>query len=247
MHPTFFEIGPVTIKSYGVLVATAFFVGFYLLHREAKRKNFYPDKILDLELWILIFGIIGARLLHVLVNIGYYRNAPLEILLVWHGGLAVYGGILFAIAALWISIVRNKMPLLKTADFIIPYVALGQSIGRIGCFLNGCCFGRPVTGSFPGVMFPGEGILRYPTQLYSSLALLAIFVFLNLAKGKNLRTGFVFGFYLLLYSAQRFSIDILRGDTPRYIFGLTISQVISVVVFVGGCFLIKGLHGKRNV
>ena len=215
MYPILFKIGPITIRSYGVLVALAFFVGFYLLYKEAKRRNFYADKILDLELLILLSGIIGARILHVLVNFDFYKSNLLEIFFIWEGGLAFYGGLILAIAASYVFILKNRLPLWKTADFIIPYIALGQSIGRIGCFLNGCCFGK-------------EG---HPVQLYASLALLGIFIILKLVREKPPFSGFAFGLYPVLYSFQRFFIDFLRRDTPRYMLNLTVSQFISIALF----------------
>jgi len=232
MHPVIFEIGSFELRSYGLFVALAFFTGFFLLYKEAKRKNFYPDKILDLELCILIFGVIGARLLHVLVNFSYYCTHVTEIFMIWRGGLAIYGGLIAGMAASSIFIVRKKMPFLRTADFIIPYIALGQSVGRIGCFINGCCFGKTVSHSIPGVIFPGETVARHPTQLYASLALLLIFVILKLAGERKPGAGFIFGLYLILYSLQRFCIDFLRADTPRYLFNLTTSQLISASIFV---------------
>jgi len=230
MYPVLFEIGPITIRSYGVLVAAGFAIGFALLYSEAKRKNFYPEKILDLEFLMLCFGVIGARLLHVIVNFGYYRSNPLEILFVWRGGLAIYGGIIFAVAACWIFIARKGMPVLKTADFIIPYVVLGQSIGRIGCFFNGCCYGKPM-----------NALQNYPTQIYAALALVLIFVILKIAQKKSFFAGYIFMLYLVLYSVQRFFIDFFRGDTPHYYLNLTASQLISIaiLVFAFGVYLMR--------
>ena len=245
MYPILFEIGHFTLRTYGVVVAIAFFVAFFLLYKEAKRKNFYPDKILDIELLMLISGIIGARALHVLVNLNYYGENLGTILLVWKGGLAFHGGMILAFAVCWVFIVRNRMPLWKTADFIVPYVALGHSIGRIGCFLNGCCFGKPATAGFLGVIFPGETICRYPTQLYASLALLGIFVILKFASERAPFSGFVLIVYFWLFGLQRFVIGFLRGDNPTYIFGLTIPQLISVFIIALGIFLFFLLRNKK--
>ena len=239
MHPILFQIGPLAIRSYGVFVATAFLAGFLLLYAEAKRRNFYPDKIRDMELYILIFGIVGARALHVLVNLDYYALHASEIAKLWHGGLAIYGGLLFGIIAGWIFITKSGMPVFAAGDLIIPYVALGQSIGRIGCFFNACCFGKAAASPALGVIFPGDFVERYPTQLYAAAGLLAIFVFLKLAGQRRSRDGFLFALYLLLYSVQRFAIDFLRSDTDRYLLGLTVSQILIVGVFVlAGGFLI---------
>jgi phosphatidylglycerol:prolipoprotein diacylglycerol transferase len=224
MHPILFEIGPVTIKSYGAFVALAFFASFSLLCLEARRRNFYPDKIPDMALYMLILGVAGARFLHVLANVGYYKNNLPEVFLIWRGGLAVYGGLFFGIITGSVFAAKKGMPFRKTADLIVPYVALGQSIGRIGCFLNGCCFGRP----------------PYPTQLYASLILLGIFVALKAIENRRPPGGAIFGLYLLSYGLQRFCVDFLRDDIGRYALNLTISQFISVAVFIAGAFAIMG-------
>lgn len=243
MHPILFEIGPVVIRTYGVFIAVAFLVSFLLLYKEAKDRNFYPEKILDLEFLILVSGVIGARALHVLVNLNFYsKNLP-DIFLLWRGGLAFYGGLILAIAAAWVFIRKKNLPLWETVDLIAPYSALGQSIGRIGCFLNGCCFGKPASAHFLAVTFPGETVPRQPTQIYASLTLLLIFVILKLARERAPFSGFVFGLALLLYSAQRFFVDFLRADNPTYIFDLTVSQIISVIVFV---VALTGLYGRTK-
>ncbi|NQU95387.1 MAG: prolipoprotein diacylglyceryl transferase [Candidatus Omnitrophica bacterium] len=236
MHPILFEIGPFTLRSYGALIALAFFVGYFFLYREAKKKNFYPDKILDIELIMLISGILGARALHVLVNLDYYRANLPDMFFFWKGGLAFYGGLILAILASWVFIVKNKMPRWETADFIIPYIALGQAIGRVGCFFNGCCFGKETASSF-GVIFYGDSIYRHPTQLYAAFALLCIFVILRLTQKNEPFAGLVAGLYLLLYGLQRFFIDFLRGDTPRYALNLTASQLISIGILLLAAFV----------
>lgn len=232
MHPILFEIGPIAVRSYGLFVALGFFAAFFLMYREARRRSFYPDKILDIELLILIAGIVGARALHVLVNPGFYAGHPADIFFVWRGGLAFYGGMICAIGVSWIFIVKMKMPFYRTVDFIAPYLALGHAIGRIGCFLNGCCFGKIAVNPLLGMAFPGDTVLRYPTQLYSSLGLLCIFLILKTAEIRPHFAGFVFSLYVLLYSAMRFSIDFLRGDNPTYALGLTVSQYISIAFFM---------------
>jgi len=237
MYPTLFKIGPLTIHTYGVIIAIAFFTGFYLLYKEAVSKAYYPEKILDLELVILVSGIIGARLLHVVVNPHFYSANPFDVFFIWQGGLAVYGGLIIAIVSSWVFILKNRMPLQKTADLVIPYIALGQSIGRIGCLFNGCCYGKYVTSSCPGIIFPPDTVPRYPTQVYASLALLLIFVILKIFGGRPRIQGSVFTLYLFLYGGQRFLIDFLRGDNPTYILGLTVSQVISIFMIVAAFVL----------
>ncbi len=242
MHPIFFEIGPFTIRSYGVLVAVGFFTAFSLLYLEAKKENFYPQQILDLEFLILAFGLIGARALHILVNLDFYAKNPVSIFFIWRGGLAFIGGFGLAILACAVFTARKRLPFWKIADFAAPYMALGHAIGRIGCFFNGCCFGRPAVWPFPGVIFPGEAVYRHPTQLYASFALVCIFVILKLAGERRHARGTIFTLYLSLYSGQRFIIDFLRGDNPTYAFGLTISQFICVFIFAASMYLLVFLR-----
>jgi len=247
MHPILFKIGPVIIRTYGVMVATGFFTAFFLLYGEAKRKNFYADKILDMEFVILVSGILGARVLHILVNLDFYTQNVADIFLIWRGGLAFFGGFILAIPACVAFVIKNKMPLWETTDLIAVYMPLGHAIGRIGCFLNGCCFGKPAAGPFLSVVFPGDTVYRYPTQLYASLLLLCIFVILKLAKERPHVAGSIFALYLILYSGQRFFADFLRGDNPTYIFGLTISQIISVFIFTIAIFLFFTIKKKDRL
>jgi len=236
MYPILFKLGPLTIHTYGVVVSVAFLIGFWLIYNEARRTKFFPDKILDLELIILISGIIGARALHVATHFDYYKSELITVFFLWRGGLAIYGGIIGGIFASWIFIRRKDLPLYRTADLIIPYVALSQSIGRIGCFLNGCCFGR-TSIAYLGFVFPSDTVPRYPTQLYASFLLIIIFVILKISYEKPHREGNIFTLYIMLYSLQRFFVDFLRGDNPRFLANLTVSQIISVVLFFAALFL----------
>ncbi|OGW75453.1 MAG: prolipoprotein diacylglyceryl transferase [Omnitrophica bacterium RBG_13_46_9] len=247
MHPTLFEIGPFVIRSYGVAVAMAFLTAFSLLYMEAKRRGFYADKVLDLLFCIIVSGVIGARTLHVLVNLELYRYNLPEIFMVWRGGLAFYGGLISALFASWVFIRINRLPLWETADLVAPYMALGQSIGRMGCFFNGCCFGKYTTSPFFGVLFPGDTAHRHPTQLYAVLALLLMFIILRLAQKNPPFSGFVFCLYLLLYSFQRFFLDFLRDDTPRYALDMTVSQIISAVVFLSVILILSFIRRKSCI
>jgi phosphatidylglycerol:prolipoprotein diacylglycerol transferase len=188
------------------------------------------NEILDLALVILISGIVGARLLHVGLNTDYYFKYPIEIIMLQHGGLAYQGGLILAVISSILFIKAKKRPVWKTADFIIPYVALGQSIGRIGCFLNGCCYGKKT--NFLGVLFPDQNWPVYPTELFYSLSLLGIFVLLSILRQNKQFEGQVLASYLLLYGVMRFSIDFLRGDLHIYQIGLTMTQIISIGIII---------------
>lgn len=229
MHPIIFQFGPITLYSYGLLVATGFIIGTLLASREAGALNIPPEKIINLFLAILISGIIGARLLYVILNIKDYASNPVEIIMVTRGGLVFYGGAMSALIISVFYIKRAGLKFFDVADLIAPYIALGHSIGRIGCLLNGCCYGKPAAGA-AGVIFR-DGIVRTPTQIYSSLYLLFLYIVLRVCFKYRRFQGQVFFFYLILYSIGRVFIEHLRGDNPVFAFGLTFSQILSVAVF----------------
>lgn len=240
MHPILFQFGPLKIYSYGLAVACAFIIATILAKLEASRQNIPEEKILNLSIWVGFFGISGARILYILQNLKFYIRYPGEMLMLQRGGLSFYGGLILATICAIIFLRRQHLPTVKTFDIIAPYLALGQAIGRIGCFLNGCCYGKPTDFSF-SVCFPGEGIARYPVQIYSSLNLLLIFVILRIFQAKKAKIpGQIFLLYCLLYSAMRFFMEYLRGDNLRILANLTIHQLISIGIFViSGLFLWK--------
>lgn len=231
MHPVLFRFGSISVYSYGVMIAMAFFVGAYLARRAARETDIPPDSVTDLALLLLISGIIGGRLLYVLLNIREYIENPVEIVMLQHGGLVFYGGAIGGIAALIIYARKRGFPIYKIGDLMVPYVALGQGIGRIGCFLNGCCWGKP-TDSFFGVVFPGSGQPVHPTQIYSSLGLIFIYGLLRLLQKMKVKEGLVSISYGLFYSMFRFLMEFLRGDNMIELFGLTFSQFVSAIIFI---------------
>ncbi len=215
MHPILFQIGNFKIYSYGVMVAIGFLAAVYLTSREAAKRGIAPECILDVYLAAMVSGVIGARLLHVILEMGYYSERPLDVIMVNHGGLAFQGGLVFGIFAAWVIIKKRGLPLMKTADMMMPYVAMGQSIGRIGCLLNGCCYGRP----------------PHPTQIYLSVFFLTMFIVLKKIDENKRTDGVVFIWYLLLFSAGSFFIDFFRGDLAIVFFSLRVSQLISLAIF----------------
>lgn len=214
MHPILLKLGPLTIYSYGAFVALGFAAATFLIYRRASDFGIDKDNTLDLLILMLVTGIVGARLLYVFLNLDYYRDNPYEIMALSRGGLVWYGGFFAALASSIIYMKRNGMGFWNTMDLIVPYVALAQALGRIGCFFNGCCYG---SGGFP-------------VQLYSSLLLVAIFVILRLWQDRRKFTGEIFLGYCMLYSLKRFGVEFFRADNPRILTGLTMSQVISLAV-----------------
>lgn len=230
MYPVICRLGPLTIYSYGVMLVFAFSVATLLLLREAKRLGLNQDLILNLCLIIIVSGIIGARLLYVILNLELYLNNPLEIIMLTHGGLAWFGGLILGSLSGVFYLKRKALDIYKIFDLVIPYVALAQAIGRIGCFLNGCCFGKQSLGF--GIYFPVHNAILIPTQLYSSLALLGIFVVLRLRQKRKHSRGEIFYLYLFLYSSWRFFIEFFRGDSQIFFLGLSVFQIFSAALFI---------------
>jgi len=217
MHPVICEIGPFTVYSYGLMLAIAFLVSLTLVTIQAKRNNINSDIISSLSLLVFISGIIGARILYIIENIGYYIKNPLEAIMLQHGGLSWFGGLAFGMFFGIFYLKKKNLSVYKIMDLIVPYVSLGQAIGRIGCLLNGCCFGRTII----------------PVQIYSSLILIFIFIILRLLQDRPHREGEILFIYLLLYSLKRVFIEFLRVDNEGIFLGWTMFQLISIALF---CF-----------
>lgn len=229
MHPIIAKIGPLYIYSYGLMIALGFAVAILLSYREAQHFKINKDKIVDFGIVILLGGLIGARLFFVLMNIKYYIANPLEIVNLSKGGLVWYGGFLTGILVGIIFVKKNNINFWDGADLLAPFIALAQSIGRIGCFLNGCCYGSIVNkGYVLGVTFPHETVLRHPAQFYESLTLLILFLVLRYWQRHRHFKGEIFLGYAMLYSLSRFVLEFFRGDNPKIFAGLTIAQLVSI-------------------
>lgn len=229
MLPEICKIGPFTIYAYGLMLVLGFFTSAYLAARQAKREQADSEQIFNLLFWIFIFGIIGSRVFYVLNNFVFYWQHPWEIIMLQHGGMAWFGGLIFGSTSALLIIRKHKMNLFLTLDLLAPFIALGQAIGRIGCLLNGCCFGREAEF---GIYFKVFDQVLIPTQLYSSLLLLLIYVLLRIRQEHKHSPGEILCSYLFLYSLKRFLIEFLRNDTPRDFWGLTIFQVLSLAMFL---------------
>ncbi len=244
MLPEICRIGPFTVFSYGLMLVLAFFAAAFLARRQAIKEKVSPEKIFDLCFFVFIFGLIGARVFYVFYDFGFYLRHPLELIMLLHGGMAWFGGLIFGIAAAIIFIKKNKLGLFKILDLLVPFVALAQAIGRIGCLLNGCCYGRP---SEFGIYFKVFDQALIPIQLYSSLLLLLIFLVLRFIQNRKHALGQVFCAYLFLYSIKRFFIEYFRNDSPRIFYGLTLFQVLSLVTFsVSLLLFFKIIYDKKR-
>ena len=162
MIPVIFSLGPVHVYSYGLMLAVAVTVCAFLLKKDAAALNIPGDTLYDLVFWAVAGGLLGARIFFVTLNWDFFSGQPGEIFMIQNGGLAFQGGLLFGSAAAVIYLRLKKLPFWATTDLLAPYLALGQAIGRVGCFLNGCCYGRPFNH---GIFFPVHQDYLHPTQL----------------------------------------------------------------------------------
>lgn len=249
MYPEFIQIGRITIYWYGVMFATAFIAAVVHWHGLARRDNRPAGIGVDLALWLLISGIIGARVAYVASDFARFRQTPLEIIRIDEGGLIFYGGFIGASLALIVFARVRREPLWSMADFAITAVPLGHAFGRIGCFLNGCCFGTPTTAPWGMALFDA---VRHPTQLYEAGFNALVYALLLGLYLRKRRDGTVFAAYLMLYPAGRFFFEFLRGDERVTGFGLNVAQELSLILIVVGALLWIVLpnrlhaHGKHH-
>jgi phosphatidylglycerol:prolipoprotein diacylglycerol transferase len=222
MHPILIEIGPLSIRYYGLMYMVGIIAAIFLIRSEVRRKglSLSDDEQTNLILLIVFAGIVGARLYYVIFNWAYYRQVPWDIPAVWRGGLAIHGGVIGGtIAAFWF-VRRKKIPFLRLTDVLAPPLILGQALGRFGNFMNGDAHGVPT--SLPwGLVFPSStpagaqfpGMPLHPTMLYEMAINLSIFVYLWSTRKRPAKDGYTTMRYLLLYSVGRFGVEFFRGDS----------------------------------
>jgi phosphatidylglycerol:prolipoprotein diacylglycerol transferase len=317
MRPVLFDftaplVGEVAFPAYFTLLTVGFLLAMVLTVRESRRLGMDRERVLDTNLWMVVWGVIGARVLHLIADghIHDYVNLcvdPLKVpaidarvtwcqnaaqcgydylcdlathkcypprdcfaaLEVWRGGLAYYGGFLFAVAFAWWYVRRHGLGWWRTADLAAPGIALGLVFGRLGCYLNGCCWGK-TTASRLGVVFPRGGaawraqldarlitvaqaaLPVHATQLYEAVACLGVFVILYFVVRPRRRAfGEVFAWLLILYAIARSAVEVLRDDDRGVVFGwLSTSQILSLPLFAAGVALLvhlaRGRRGKET-
>ena len=235
-----FTLGPITVRWYGILMATGIGLGFWLAHREAVAEHLPADEILRAAQWGVIAGLIGGRLYEVIFNWDYYGRYPAKIIAVWEGGLAIHGGLIVGpLVGVWLAR-RWRLPVWKSLDVAAPSIVLGQAIGRWGNFFNEEAFGRPTDLPWKLYISPPHRPPEFatyeffhPTFLYESLWDLGVFLALVLWLRPRLRErpGALFFSYVGLYSIGRFAIESLRLDS-FWLDGLRVPQLASVVGLV---------------
>jgi phosphatidylglycerol:prolipoprotein diacylglycerol transferase len=240
VYPELLSIGPVTLYTYGVLLAASYLLGLWLAMRRARAWGLDANRVLDLGIYIIIAALIGAKLLLLIVDFDQFRRTPEELLSLARSGGVFYGGLIMAVVVAFWYIGRHRMPFWTTCDVFAPGIALGHVTGRLGCFAAGCCYGRPTDVAW-AVIFTDPraaanvgtplGIPLHPTQLYEAGAELLILVALLATERKGRPfAGRTFWLYMLLYALSRFVIEIYRGDPRGEFLGMSTSQFISVVL-----------------
>jgi phosphatidylglycerol---prolipoprotein diacylglyceryl transferase len=238
MHPILFTFGSFSLYTYGLFLALGFMAAVWFSKRNARFYDIKPDDISDLFFVVMVCGILGARLLYVLINIEEFQSNLLDIVKIWKGGLVFFGGFIGGVAGSVVLIRMKKLSFFKTADSISPGVALGHAIGRLGCFFAGCCYGRQcdlpfaVKFTHPDSLAPLHMFL-HPTQIYMAASNLALFFVLVWIQKHKRFHGMVFLSYVMIYSVFRFIIEFFRGDFRGDFFFdfFSMSQGIGVVVF----------------
>src|SRR5437870_10806430 len=240
MHPRLFELGPITVYTYGVLLAAAYLFGLQLARVRAKQRGLDANRVLDLGIYIIISALVGAKLLLLVTDYRSFTADPRELLTLARSGGVFYGGLIVAvIVALW-YIRRVGLPLWTTCDVFAPGIALGHVIGRFGCLFAGCCYGKPTTMPW-GITFTDPFAATnvgtplntplHPTQLYEAGAeFLILMILLGTERKGRPFPGRTFWLYMLLYAISRFIIEFFRGDERGTVGMFSTSQFISILL-----------------
>ncbi|MBI2758944.1 MAG: prolipoprotein diacylglyceryl transferase [Chloroflexi bacterium] len=244
IDPIIFNIGHFAVRWYSLILTFAIIIGVWLTAREAERKGFKKDDVYDAAVWIVIGGLIGARLFHVLDHWSdEYAANPIRALYIWEGGLAIWGAVLGGlIAAAYVSWKRG-WPFLKLLDAGAPGLVLAQAIGRIACVITGDAMGKPTTGPFgfaytsPNAMVPQLGVYYTPMPVYELVINVGIFALLWQLRKRNWPDGRLFLVYLTLYSLERFFLA-FTSSYQILAFGMTQSQIVAVFGFAIGLALL---------
>jgi phosphatidylglycerol---prolipoprotein diacylglyceryl transferase len=241
MHPILFEYGPIKLYSYGLFLALAFLSAIFIGSREARRLGLPVEKFFDLCFWVVVAALAGSRLLYVILDPRPYLEHPLQIFALWTGGLDFQGGLFLALAAAVYYIRRHHLAWRPTLDALALGLPFGQFMGRIGCFMAGCCYGKPsnlpwaVTFTNPNTLCPIK-VPVHPTQLYEGFLDLGIFGLLFLFKGRKRYDGQMVLAYFSLAGLVRFFVEFFRSPLdyrgPIIIWSMPLTQVIALGLFV---------------
>ncbi len=228
MRPVLFHIGPLSIYTYGFCVAFGVLLAVFLMQRRSSDEGWTADEVLDLVLLFTLVSFVGARIFYVVQHWDYYAHNPSEIIKIWEGGVVFYGGVIAGLVFLWAYPRKKGWSPLKVMDFFAPFIIMAHGFGRIGCFLNGCCYGKeffsPWSVRYSFLTFP-----VHPVQLYEAvLNFTAFFILLAIHARKKFHGETTLA-YFLIYGTGRFFLENFRGDNMPFLAGLTLPQLISTV------------------
>ncbi len=235
------------------MLALSFLVGIFLAVKRGGRRGIDPGIIYDMSIILVLGAVIGSRGLYILTHRENFKNV-LDIFAIWQGGATYYGGLILAVAGAVVFLRKKKIPFFRVADITAPSIAAGVFITRMGCFLSGCCFGNP-TSCPTGVVFPAAspaghyhaGVAIHPTQIYSSLYGLGIFLILILLDRKKHFDGFLFSWLCILYGIARFIVDFFRyyETSARVAGNFTDNQLISIALILFGAVYLIACRAKE--
>ena len=252
IDPIILSIGHFDLRWYSLIVGTALLVGAWMALKDAHRKGFDTDEISNSILWIVLAGLIGARLFHVIDHWpDEFAMNPIRALYIWEGGLAIWGGIIGGLIAVAILARQHGWNLARLLDAFVPGVVLAQAIGRVACIITGDAMGKPTSGPFgfaytsPHASVPQLGVYYTPTPIYEIGMNLGIFALLWSLRNKNLPDGVLTLIYLVLYSSIRFSID-FTSSYQIVAFGLNQAQIIGIFVFTISIPLLASIYLKNR-
>jgi phosphatidylglycerol:prolipoprotein diacylglycerol transferase len=257
MHPKLLDLGPITFHTYGLFLAIAFIAGIWITSRNARKGGVNPDSVWNLGLVILCATLVGCKLLMLITDFSYYAANPREIfsLSTLRSMGVFYGGLLLALGAAAWYMRKRRLPAWLVADCAAPGIALGQAIGRIGCFMAGCCYGAPTDVPW-AICFTDHyaaenmgtpvNIPLHPTQIYESAGTLLLFGYLAWRLGRRHMTGQIILEYLGIYAVLRFIIEFFRADDRGDVFNglLSTSQFIAIITFAAAVFFYFYLRRK---
>ncbi len=245
-----FQIGPLTVRWYGIIICCAMLIGILLAYKEVQREHLNPDDLLNLIIMIIPLALIGARAYYVILRWDYYSLYPGEIIKIWNGGSAIHGGIFLCIVGMLIYCRIKKQRFLQWADLLVPMLALGQCIGRWGNYINAEAYGPVIeagsTWSWVPLQVYANGAYHHPIFLYESICDGLIFIALMLLIHKRHRIGSVFAWYLISYSFVRFWIEFLRQDLLM-IGPIRAAQLVSVLGIIIGIIILVAIRKQPAV
>lgn len=239
MKMDIFSIGPITIHGYGLMIGIGILACLFMALYRAKGKDLNQEAVLDIAIYGVIGGFVGAKLLYVIVEFDHFIQDPLSVL--GSEGFVVYGGIIAGILVGMLYCKLKKLVFLEYLDLAAPSISIAQGFGRLGCLLAGCCYGRQTDAwygiAFPEGCFAPAGVKLVPTQIISSAGDFLIMTILILYSKKSKHPGDVGAMYMLLYGIGRFLVEFLRSDDRGALGALSTSQTISIVYVVGAALL----------